>query len=300
MSYPFAFHGEISCAVDGCQRRAYYEVRKKGYYCGSHSRKLIRIDMKKRTKTDLDRIQQAKMLEELKIIEDMEQKNGAAGMKGEVVLDRLRGPFGKPQDILGFHKIFPNFKHQNRLDGFGCKSLSPKAMGPILHCQPGLPRAENLENLHQSNKVFESEADSEGNPLPIFYKTRLEMYQDPIPHRHKEAAKGKNQCKYSIWVLPDGTEQRLSYVESRQIYCHYYEEFAKKDDNFKKLKAWHEAGRNLQIVGYDAFPMDIKHIEQAYLDPTHPFGHERVLMTMIVIPESKNFPWNKHRTLEFL
>lgn len=296
------FHGETRCQK--CERRAYYGVRGQGYLCGAHSRKYqhIRKEMKKRPKAELDKMAKEKLDREMVVVQAEEKTNHEAGKRGQLVLDRLKGRFGKPQDMAGFQKIFPNHKHQHRNDGFGCKSLSPKVMGPVLHSQPGLPPAKNLENLHQSQKLFDSELDGKGNPKSVFYSTRLAMYNDPEPHRHKEASKGKNQCRYSIWVDKSGKEIRLSYVESRQIYCHYYELFAWKDPNFKQLLAWHKAGRNLQISGYDAFPMkpDLASINQAYLDPSAPFGHERVLMTMLALHDGPElFPWRVHRSLEF-
>ena len=95
----------------------------------------------------------------------------------------------------GWWPIFPNAKHGGRTDGAGCPSLSPKIMGPIDHGQPSLPPAQNLENLHQGNKVFPSEAvDSHGEathvkdvhnsivhkpfvPSPTFFETQREMYE---------------------------------------------------------------------------------------------------------------------------
>lgn len=77
-------------------------------------------------------------------------------------------------------------------------------MGPIKHNQPGLPPALNLENMHQSNKAFTSEIGPDGNPNQQFYSTRLAMYQDPVPHRHKESSGQKNAPMYSVWVKKDG------------------------------------------------------------------------------------------------
>jgi hypothetical protein len=54
-----------------------------------------------------------------------------------------------PEHIEGFLKVFPNYKHQNRQDGFGCMKLSPKYLGPVDHGQPDLPPALNIENFHQ-------------------------------------------------------------------------------------------------------------------------------------------------------
>ena len=63
------------------------------------------------------------------------------------------GMMKPPEHIDGYLKVFPNFKHQNRKDGFGCASLSPKALGPV---SDGSRHAKNIENFHQGAKIFES------------------------------------------------------------------------------------------------------------------------------------------------
>ena len=93
----------------------------------------------------------------------------------------------------------------------------------------------------------------------------------------------------------------MTYVESRQIYCHFYEQFALRDPNFVQLLKWQHEGRNIQICGYDAYPMDmqdLKAIDAAYLDKSVPFGHERVLATLLMYHGSPElYPWRVHRTL---
>jgi hypothetical protein len=70
--------------------------------------------------------------------------------------------------------------------------------------------------------------------------------------------------------------------------------------DFQQLKAWREDGFNLAIHGYDAFPMKTtkEDIEQTYLNPKEPFGHERVLMSMLCLKEEE-YPWRIYKTFEF-
>jgi hypothetical protein len=41
---------------------------------------------------------------------------------------------------------------------------------------------------------------------------------------------------------------KLTYIESRQFYCNFYERFALKDENFRKLKQMLKDGMNLQVI----------------------------------------------------
>ena len=61
----------------------------------------------------------------------------------------------KPELIDGYLNVFPNYKHQNRKDGYGCAKLSPKSLGPVNHGMPNLPIAKNIENYHQFAKFWD-------------------------------------------------------------------------------------------------------------------------------------------------
>lgn len=204
------------------------------------------------------------------------------------------------ETIDGYYKVFPNYRDGNRKDGYGIPSLSPMSMGPVEHVQPGLPPSKNLENFHQGNKVFS--VDDDGNPTDEFYKARLEFYNDPTPHRHrKEASNGKPV--YSVYVDVDGTEHHLSYIESRQFYCNYYERFALQTEAFECLKEMLDQGFNLQICGYDAYGFDgdfrsAKDWDECYTDTRSPFGHEKVLACMLSLP-TDDWPWRRRKTFDF-
>ncbi len=176
--------------------------------------------------------------------------------------------------------VFPNFKHQNRKDGYGCRKLSPMYLGPVEHGQPNLPPSKNIENFHQFSKVFQEEVDKDGNPSKLFYKNRLSGYLDDTPHRHKFKGKEKNKNipLYFMWVDKDGKEHRLDYITSRQFYCNFYARLASEKKDFKHLVELINKGYNIQICGYDANPIHydednlVENIEKEYLNPDAPFG----------------------------
>jgi hypothetical protein len=308
----FVYFGEEKCQGKyksgpkkgkSCENAAYYK-QKDVLLCGVHSRKDLRMELKKNPNA-------AKIKEELlksrqKLVELEAKKNKKSGYQGHVVCSKMR-MMKDPEHLDGYLKIFPNFKHDNRKDGFGCARLSPKSLGPVKHGQPNLPDALNIENFHQGSKCFESEIE-QGKPSKTFYTTQLEMFNDPVPHRHKEAAPGvgnRNICKFWVWITQDGEEKHLSYVDSRQFYCNFYERLVVKEAQYKKLIEMLENGTNLQIIGYDAYDVAQQDeetiaeiLDRCYKDETRPFGHELVLFSMLVL-EPEEYPWRKYKTEEF-
>ncbi len=279
------FKGECFCDAPGCARKAYYAYNGQAW-CGIHTRD----HQQQRTKLkenplakDLKRaVYSAHMVE----VEAVAEANRKAGLPGTVIVRPMR--MMRPvEQIPGYQTVFPNYRHLGREDGLGCPSLSPMSMGPVHHGQPGLPPARNLENLHQGNKVYPHETDDEGRP-DDFYEIRLMYYRDARPHRHKyERAAGAPL--YSIWVQPDGTEKRNTYVESRAYYCNIYEYFALRSDSFRLLQRKLADGYNLVICGYDGYNVD-RPIQEHYNDPTRPFGHELALYVLLMnLPR----PWPK-------
>lgn len=284
------FHGDSTCqdrmkTGSVCTRRAYhYSTSTHQVYCGVHRKTHKTLVLPK----DPNRKKRAKQEQKDRdqVIETTAAQNKARGQTGTLTLQRMK-MMKNPHHTPGVRLVFPNFKHQNRVDGFGCASLSPKSMGPVLHGQPGLPVAMNLENFHQGNKVFPSEYKVSTDTIrDDFFRTQQAMYEDKAPHRHKEAAKSvsgknKNLPLFSLWMSPDGTTHRVSYVRSRQFYCHFYEQFALADKNFRQLQTWLTEGYNLELVGFDAFVPD-KDLSVHYLDDSRPFGHELVLYSMLM------------------
>ncbi len=297
------YYGQIKCQEKykstgkDCVNKAYYLSDGK-YVCGVHSDKQNREELPKNGKAVKDAFDQEYKLH-LESIQRKADKNKSEGKQGHLICTKML-MMKNPPLIEGYLNVFPNYKHQNRKDGFGCSSLSPKSMGPIEHSQSGLPVCKNLENFHQGNKCFPSEVDSDGRPTSEFYQTQIKMYEDHEPHRHKLASGKKNVPLFSVWKTPKGEEKHFSYIESRQFYCNYYERFALKDPNFIKLKQLLNDGVNLNIRGYDAY-MPEKDLEFHYLDKSRPFGHELVLYTLLITKEEEkeNYPWRKHKTENF-
>jgi hypothetical protein len=311
------YYGEIPCQATygygkACRNKAYFKISQpeEFYVCGQHVKKYNNAtELFKNPNKKKDTLRQLSYRQSLveKAAEQNRAQNSikskAMGFIGQVICTKMF-MMRDPQHIDGFLKVFPNFKHQNRKDGYGCKALSPKAMGPILHNQPRLPPAKNLENFWQFSKVFPDEVDEKGEPTPAFFEAQIRAFNDPIPHRHKPNAKKSststniNVPLYSVFRRKDGTLVKYKYVESRQIYCNYYERIALKTKEFQHLKDLLKQGYNLQICGYDAYDVT-KTPEDHYLDGSKPFGHELVLYTMLVVDDPSCYPWRMYTTEEF-
>jgi hypothetical protein len=294
------FHGEIKCQHPaGCRFNAYYESPPNTFVCGQHSKKRPRTALHKdpdakakRQKKINDRYAEAKL---------MATANGAANKPGRVILGKLR-MMQLPDYKPGYFAVFPNFKHQNRKDGFGCMELSPKAMGPVYHGQAGLPAALSIENYHQFNKVFTTEVNPEtGEPLPLFFERQLAAYQDPTPHRHKfsptETKQGKkNIPAFAVHKDNKGKLRKYTYVQSRYFYSHQYEIISRGLPDLVRLRQLLIDGWNLQLFGYDAFDFeaDQRTVQQLYEDGRRPFGHELVLYSILTIAKPAEYPWNAY------
>jgi hypothetical protein len=295
------YAGDFPCNApkkDGslCTNAAYYKNPNGTPACGTHSKKGEREDLPKNP--DAKDIIMAKIAAHDALCISVAASNKNAGLRGNVICHKML-MMKNPGFVNGYHNVFPNYKHGGRSDGLGIPSLSPKSMGPIHHGQPGLPPATNLENFHQGNKVFPGECDSAGYPLPIFFTTQIAMYNDPTPHRHKETSGGSNIPVYSVWVDKTGTKHMISYIESRQFYCKFYERFARVDPHYLFLLESLADGHNIRICGYDAHSTDGKTLDAWYHDDSVPFGHEMVLYTMLTVENPNDYPWNKAITYDF-
>lgn len=293
------FYGESNCqSKKPCKNKAYY-IQDGKYLCGVHARKDERKELPKNPNAAVEK--QKFLEEQRKECERVAKENKEKGDCGTIIMTKLR-MMKNPEYLQGYLAVFPNFKHQNRKDGFGCSSLSPKSIGPVIHRQPGLPDAKTLEDFHQQSKCFPDEVGDDGKPLPSFYEAQKEGFLSGKAERHKKQAlkiKGnKNIPKFFVWIDKDGEEHHLTYIESRQFYCNFYERAVKHLEDFKKLKKLSRNGFNLQIFGYDSFEVGDKSMEDHYLDPSKPFGHEAVLYTMLT-EKPENYPWRKYKSFDF-
>ncbi|AQM73361.1 hypothetical protein B1750_gp380 [Noumeavirus] len=290
-------YGEIPCQRNGCKNKAYWELAEE-YVCGVHSRnKKERVALEKIPLKERKRSLEEKLLRHKESVSRAANKNRERGKLGLYRMKMMREvPLQK-----GWLNVFPNYRHQKRQDGYGCASLSPMSLGPVEHVCPELEPAKNIENFFQGSKIFSEEVDDEKNPSPLFYENRERLFADPVPKRHKYKGKGKNKNipLYFLWTDSEGKEHRLDYIESRQTYCNFFERLAKETEDYKILCRMHDKGYNLMFCGYDAHEITGS-IEEAYLDPSVPFGHERVLYAMLLLRDTpEEYPWRKHKTLEF-
>lgn len=304
------YHGESECTAHvrstgkKCTNKAYFKGSgSTPYVCGVHSKKQGRVELAKNPRRD-DIAKESIDAHNI-TVEEAAAKNREQKIPGKIILSKLR-MMRSPERVTGYLNVFPNFKHGGRVDGLGLPSLSPKSVGPVHHGQPGLPPSKNLENLHQGNKCFSEDYTS-------FCRRRVEMYEDKVPWRHKfdkykelKSPTGtKNVPDYSLWRMRDGTEKKLTYFESRQAYCNIYERAVSTHPDFVALQGKIAGGYNVQIVGYDAYPVDISPeaqkektlaqiLDECYKNCSHPFGHELVLFSMLV----GEAPWRKYTFLD--
>ena len=312
------YYGESGCSRDNCDNKAYFILKNK-IYCGRCCNKNVegRKKMPFNPMKDENRREMIeKQNDEIVRHQKINKKNK---MKGRIETLKMK-MMKSPEYQSGFMQVFPNFRAKSKF-GWNMNSLSPMALGPVEHGQPTLPIAKNIENFHQSNKVFPFELEEEDDDeIPLekqkvkkeFYETQSSMYSDPEPHRHKPTAraylkdkkiKNKNKPVFSIWVDKDGREHRISYIESRQFYCTFYERLVKREEQYETLRNEVENGTNIQICGYDArnmkddmqdYETNKKNINHMYKDESTPFGHEMVLYSILILKE-EDYPWKIQR-----
>jgi len=312
-----------------------------GYYqqddrilCGVHLNKgRAFVELPKATakeKRELNRVRQEQMdrkIEVARLINFNENK------QGHVRLRRII-PRKKPIISDGWQTIFPNFYSSMYANyGIPLPTLSPMfGRGKINHGQPGLPYAENIENLWQSARVFTCELDEKGNPGRLFYENRLKFLRDRTPHRRKYRQTPRNRIEYLVWTKSDGSEMRISYVESRFLYCYFLSKaIIQFPDEIYFLFHLRYEGVNIEIQGPDALPLideekqdfkeslsleyraprrflqdginsnkvilDLNGAENENNAITNQFGHEKVVAAMLTM-EEKDWPWKNVQLVE--
>lgn len=288
------FRGESECSGkykngNNCKRIAYFVDEDKPT-CGLHSKSKLLLSVNPQKKNN----DQKKREDRKKEVMSCARINKNSGERGKIIVSKFL--MMKPPPYKdGYLAIFPNFKHQDRKDGFGCSSLSPKSLGPIKHPMKNRPIAKNLENFHQFSKIFPEDLEK-GKITAMTEKIICDGYINPVPFRHKypvdPTKKGnKNIALFSLYYDKYGNVGRFSYIECRYFYCHWYEKLATKTANFSKLIQLLKMGINIQIFGYDGFDVQ-KKLTEYYLDDSRPFGHELVLYSLLTIQEPTKYPWN--------
>lgn len=333
------YYGQQACSAtvkstgSRCNNGGYYQQNDR-IFCGVHlNKRKSFIQLPKATakeKKDIDRIRQEEIDRNIEVARLI---NFNQGKQGQL---RLRRIVARKKPIIsnGWRAIFPNYYSSMCMNyGIVLPTLSPMFFrGKINHGQPNLPCAMNIENLWQSARVFTCELDNAGNPGPLFYENRLKFLRDKVPHRRKYRQTAENKIEYLVWTKADGKEIRLSYVESRFLYCYFLSKAIMQfpDEIYFLFHLRHE-GVNIELQGPDALPLineekqDFKtSLDLEYRAPrrfikdhtngtevlldlngarsmlkaiTNQFGHEKVVATMLTI-EEKDWPWNKAKLIE--
>ena len=296
------FYGESVCVAivkstkKACKNAAYYKDGEGKYLCGVHSKKDNRVKLRRNPDEEKNKL--AELARRMKIGKKRAKENKKKGLKGDIIITKLK-MMKSPTYVEGYSMIFPNYRHQNRKDGYGCMRLSPKSLGPVVHNMPNLPIAKNLENFHQFAKFWKFELDEDGNVKEEHLNYRVEGYKSEIPMRRKypktEISKRNNKKmgqEFALFYDQNGNERKYTYLEARYFYCHFYERLVKKENDFKKLKKALENGFNLNLVGYDGYHVDTS-LWECYNDVNRPFGHELVLYTLLTIENPEDYPWNR-------
>lgn len=295
-----------------CREVARYTAGGKTY-CGIHSKKATRKELPKNPQAD------ANEQSRLEACKRAAAEHALLGV-GSVTATKMRmmkNPIPKPNHLA----IFPNNKHAHGY-GYGAgdfSGLSPMRLGPVM--DNGTVLALNIENYHQFAKVFPQEMTNEpcdcalatrGIPhmkaSPAFYSARTAAYADPVPHRHKfEAAtikrankayvQGVNAVNTPMFAVQfvHGEERHYSYVESRYFYCTQMEQLASQTAAYAQLVEYLVHGYALEIFGYDAYEpdgVDPESLYRHYCDPSRPFGHEMVILTLLALT-ADDYPWRR-------
>lgn len=307
------YSGEQTCvghykSGKSCTNAAYYV----GPFCGMHSSKKHREKLPKNPKAaqvEIDRIKES--VDKAMVPTD----------KPRVTATKMR-MMQKPKPRDGYLLCCPNNKHGHNFGYPGdYSSLSPMKLGPVLD-EKGAILALNIENYHQFAKVFPCEmitgelcecgrSFTHYKALPAFYEAREKAYGDPIPHRHKFDSKDiKKQNKdyvkgtvaaqvntpmYSVQFTPE--ERHFTYVESRWFYCNQMEVLSTQRESFRHLQKLYQTGHSIDIHGYDAYEpkgTDAQSLYEHYCDESRPFGHEMVILTLLVL-KPEEYPWTRYR-----
>jgi len=293
------YYGETQCQAlvkstkHQCSNNAYFVLDGK-YVCGIHgkSKKATPLPKNPNKKANID----AQLSKHKHTIEHAFEQNRKNKVHGKITVRKMR-MMKKVYPIDGYLSVFPNYKHQNRKDGYGCASISPKSLGPVNHGMPNLPPAQNIENYHQYAKFWDFELDDHGEVIPKYFDERVAAYKDKTPYRHKydkktllKYNKNINIPKCSIYYDGNSMPHKYNYVECRYFYCKFYEDLVVKKKDFITLKTMLKNGYNLCIFGFDGYE-PIEDYMSMYLDTSKPFGHEIILYIMLTEDDPQMYPW---------
>ena len=144
-----------------------------------------------------------------------------------------------------------------------CLTLDGTATGSLLPQRP-------LELVWQSAKRLEDET------LNAFMTRRLQIFRKGDVKRRYFA---KGSCIKGAMFGGDC----LEYVPSRAVYYFAYDQAARTQRVYTFLDDLLASGVSLLLLGPDGFAMGdtLEEAKEAYCSTVHPFGHERVLVSML-------------------
>ena len=325
-------YGERPCQKPKCGNGGYYISATGEILCGTHSRKypdrkILPKNAEKIKTLKAEAYKKHKMSISLAQKENIAQNRAA----GQIRVTKLK-MFHEPALIPGFVQVWVNNKSKGR-SGHPLPQLSPMQLPVSKHGEKvyqntetqeyldlqeqdeppsasvvsliDLPQAENIENWHQSAKVFPHEVlpGPEQTPTQQYWRDKFKWYAEPQALRHKESltkdGKGKGKRKpnaplYSLRSDGKGQCYRFSYLESRAFYCIKYEEAAESTSEFKELlRMVVQEKINVQILGYDGY--EVTDLDAHYRDISRPFGHELCVVSLLVHHQNPSErPWHRY------
>ncbi len=333
MSREYPFFGEKECCK--CKRSAYYfSEGDEKVYCGFHLKKDKRRELKKNPKQKEIQIKKLKdyiSLLEKEFSPMGDAKVRMYDMKTKMMkrLD-FAPPYinifpnfkhGSRTDGLGYPSLSPKFMgpilHYQK-----CEEI-PEVSQTIegFHQFNKFFKGEDLSNFSEIRK----EGYLSSNPKRHKFGHTKDEHLSNLKKMDATLSSGANINipLYSIAFTPEGEEKHLSYFESRIFYCCFYKNFllsetlieemeekglemerllqSRKDFNFLKVKI--RNGISLNICGFDAFDVGELLVSENheelmrhhYLDTSKPFGHEAVLMCLLL----EIYPWEEFIPKEF-
>ena len=192
--------------------------------------------------------------------------------------------------------------------------LSPMKFKDIQMSSDNLSRCQNLHNFKLAHEIFDSEMDSTGRLMPVFYDRFIETYNSELPLASKIGTSCKNEPVAIFWRDQRGSHI-VDTISGRQFFCAAYERSVSLCEDFEKIIKLHWQGINLVIYGtqgkslrdidlvgtiydsIDQIPIE-KLFELHYLDSRYEFGPEMILAAMIMLPPHLR-PWTIHKTFAY-
>ncbi len=153
--------------------------------------------------------------------------------------------------------------------------LSPFVLGPVWLYDDY--EAKTVENGWQYSKVYKPFTDKQGNPTDEYFKWAKKGWDSTYANRYP-MGKG-NKPLYSYW---EG--KKLGYIDARkEIYIPLYALSVIQSDAFKRLKQYHESGKDIILLDFDGY--DHKKLGMSYddviNDETKTMGHAFIIAMLL-------------------